>query len=159
MSTPVEMHLESVVATESLGRSIGRLLRGGDVVALQGPLGAGKTTLAKAIGSTLGVDDLSSPSFTIAHEYRLNSGLRFIHIDAWRLATEDDLRELGWTEWINASDVVLCVEWCDRIAGAIPSSALHIDLWHSSGGRDACVLWADQSRLDEIFNQSSGLDP
>ncbi len=159
MNQSGDLHLESAAATEALGRVIARVLRGGDVIALQGPLGAGKTTLTKAIGQALGQDDLTSPSFTIVHEHRLASGLRFIHVDAWRLGGPDELQELGWHEVAGASDTVTCVEWPDRIAMAIPETALRIELWHARGGRGVHLAWSDAARLHDVARQFSGLVP
>ena len=108
---PLSCDLHGLQDTEHLGRRIGACLRGGDVLALRGELGAGKTSLVNAIGESLGVVDIASPSFSLAHEHVTNSGLRLVHIDAWRIISVDELSELGWDDWIVDANTIICIEW------------------------------------------------
>ena len=77
------MKIDSAEAMQELGRKIGAHLKVGDVVALVGPLGAGKTELTKGIAAAFGIEDVTSPTFVIARSYRSNPPL--IHMDAYRL--------------------------------------------------------------------------
>ena len=137
--------------TVHLGRRIAACLRGSDVLALRGELGAGKTSLVTSIGKSLGVVDIASPSFSLAHEHVTNLGLRLVHIDAWRITSVDELAELGWDDWIIDANTIICIEWADRIEAALTGlCVLEIELTHTQGGRHAILQWADQSRLSSL---------
>jgi tRNA threonylcarbamoyl adenosine modification protein YjeE len=143
--------LPSLQETEHLGQRIAACLRGGDVLALRGELGAGKTSLINAIGESLGVADIASPSFSLAHEHVTNSGLRLVHIDAWRITSVDELAELGWDDWIIDANTIICLEWADRIEAALADlRVLEIQMAHTQEGRHAILQWADQSRLSSL---------
>ncbi|MDP7030478.1 MAG: tRNA (adenosine(37)-N6)-threonylcarbamoyltransferase complex ATPase subunit type 1 TsaE [Phycisphaerales bacterium] len=151
----MEMLLRDDAATQRLGRDIGGVLTGGDVVALRGTLGAGKTTLVRGIAAALGIDDLASPSFGLVHEHLRPAGGRFMHVDAWRLHAPQDMLELGWDEWAAATDTMVCVEWADRLgepaAGLWQSlHVLDIELAHAAGGRVVTLHWAGDSRLASL---------
>jgi len=146
------VHLADADATAALGARIGKAVRGGDVVALCGAYGAGKTTLAKAIGRALGTSEMSSPSFALVHEHPLPSGDRLMHVDAWRCSGPDALTELGWAEWSGADDVLVCVEWADRIEDALKSlDPLVVQVYHAEDGRDAELSWGDAARLSSLM--------
>src|SRR5262245_47994123 len=89
----------SEAETLLLGGALGSLLRGGDVVLLDGPLGAGKTTLVRAVAAGMGLDTgaVASPTFVVVHEY----GDRLVHVDAYRLGSAEDLDSLGWDRLIS----------------------------------------------------------
>jgi tRNA threonylcarbamoyladenosine biosynthesis protein TsaE len=104
--------------------ALGRLLQSGDVVALIGDLGAGKTTLTKSIGAGMGIlDDVTSPTFTLMHEYRGATPL--FHLDPYRLDRPEDLAEFGLDDYLNR-DGVLVVEWADRLLHLLPPNRLTI---------------------------------
>lgn len=117
--------------TERLGVAIGRTLQGGDTVALEGSLGAGKTRLVRGIAGGLGLepDVVSSPTFVLIQEYGPTpDGLTLAHADAYRLGGTDDLDAIGWDELAGVSDVVTIVEWASRITDAMPIGTVWIDL-------------------------------
>ena len=117
-------------ATDALGRRLGAVLRGGDVLGLEGPLGAGKTRLVRGIAAGLGVDPraVSSPSFVLVQEYETAEDLVLAHVDAWRLEGADAVEALGWDELVGAPDVVVIVEWPSRIADAMPAGAAWLEI-------------------------------
>lgn len=113
---------DSLDATAALGAQLAGLLRPGDVIALDGELGSGKTTLVRAVVAGLGLDValVSSPTFVIANEYPGSSGAPpVVHVDAYRLSGTDELDTIGWDRVVDGSAVVF-VEWPSRIAGALP---------------------------------------
>jgi tRNA threonylcarbamoyladenosine biosynthesis protein TsaE len=118
--------------TRRFGLALGRLLRPGDAVLLEGQLGAGKTTLVRAIAAGMGLDEraVSSPTFVTINEYASPGGLTLVHVDAYRLAGEDDLDSLGWDRALEG-DRVLVVEWPERIAAALPAGAATVRLTHA----------------------------
>lgn len=106
--------------TIDLGRKIGALLSPGDVIALIGPLGSGKTWLTKGIALGLGVDPtmvVTSPSFSLVNEY--NAGHPLYHMDLYRLERVSDILATGLEEYIY-NDGVAVVEWADRLPGILP---------------------------------------
>jgi len=122
--------------TEALGRRLGELLQAGDVVGLQGPLGAGKTRLAQAIAAALGVEeDVSSPTFVLMKRYR--GRWPVYHLDAYRLRDGDEFAELGPEEFLGGENVAI-IEWSDRVAAWLPEDRLELRL--ETTGRDARSL-------------------
>jgi len=121
--------------TVRLGRLLGALLGPGDVVALRGPLGAGKTTLTKGLAEGLGVPEprqVTSPTFVLVHQYE--GRLPVYHIDAYRLNGPADAEALGADEMFFGNGVTI-VEWAERVAAALPNEHLEIALEHSGEER------------------------
>lgn len=121
--------------TQRLGRVIGSRARPGDVIALRGELGAGKTQLVKGIAAGLGLDPqaVASPTFVLMHEYESadESDAVLIHIDAYRLKSAAELDTLGFED--AAGESVVVIEWADRVADALPDDLLILDLEHAGG--------------------------
>src|SRR5207249_9263871 len=120
--------LPDLAATEAFGRRLGGLLFPGAVVALVGPLGAGKTHLARAIAAGLGVPDprvVTSPTFVLIQEYA--GRLPVYHFDAYRLRGEGEFFDLGAHEYFDGGGVCL-VEWADRVRGCLPPEHLRVEL-------------------------------
>jgi N-acetylmuramate 1-kinase len=132
-----EMKLPDEDATAALGRLIAEELGPGDCLALSGGLGAGKTTLARAIIRNLAGDpglDVPSPTFTLMQGYDTPDG-PLVHADLYRIGGPDELHEIGWDEWLGRS--VLLVEWPERAGSALPPSRLQVDLGLSPGEPEA----------------------
>jgi tRNA threonylcarbamoyladenosine biosynthesis protein TsaE len=119
--------------TIALGESLALLLRPGDVLGLDGDLGAGKTRLVRGLAAGLGVDPagVSSPTNVLIHEYRptreplnrhVGVGTPVFHVDAYRLSGPQDLDALGWDRVVDALGVTL-IEWFERIRDAEPAAA------------------------------------
>jgi tRNA threonylcarbamoyladenosine biosynthesis protein TsaE len=128
MPESLTLDLPDLSATESLGRRLGQLLFPGAVVALVGPLGAGKTHLTRAVAEGLGVADsraVSSPTFVLIQEYQAR--LPVYHFDAYRLRGEGEFFDLGAHEYLEGSGVCL-IEWADRVPGCLPAEHLRIEL-------------------------------
>jgi tRNA threonylcarbamoyladenosine biosynthesis protein TsaE len=120
--------LASPEATEELGRSLGERLFAGAVVALVGPLGAGKTQLARAIALGLGLADgrmVTSPTFVLIQEYPAR--LPIYHFDTYRLPDPAAFADLGAGEYLEGEGVCL-VEWADRVEHLLPVDHLRITL-------------------------------
>ena len=118
--------LENEAATVALGARIARALKAGDAVLLQGELGAGKTTLARAILRALGVREyVPSPSFTLVQSYE-TPGLTVRHFDLYRVEQPRDLDELGLEEALGEGAVL--IEWPERARERMPANALEVQL-------------------------------
>ncbi|HEX6990589.1 MAG TPA: tRNA (adenosine(37)-N6)-threonylcarbamoyltransferase complex ATPase subunit type 1 TsaE [Gemmatimonadales bacterium] len=113
----------------SRGEQLGRQLPPGAVILLSGDLGAGKTTLARAIIRGLGADEaVSSPTYALVHHYHGARG-DIYHVDAYRLRHPDEAADLDWDTLASAD--ALLVEWPERAAGWVPPASLHIALGHT----------------------------
>ena len=111
----------------AVGEAVAWLLRPGDVVALTGELGAGKTTLVQGAARALGVGDrVLSPTFTLVREYR-DGRMPMFHLDVYRLDRIQDVLDLGFEE-MAGGDGVLFVEWGDAIEALLPESRLELEL-------------------------------
>ncbi len=124
---------ERVMLTEpelvARGEQLGRELTRGAVVHLSGDLGAGKTTLARAIIRGLGAaDTVSSPTYSLVHHYHGARG-DIYHVDAYRLRHPDEAADLDWQTLISGE--ALLVEWPERAAGWVPPATLRIALGHT----------------------------
>jgi len=122
----VEFVSESEQNTRAWGKALGKMLVPGDLIALEGPLGAGKTRLAQGIISGLGINEyVKSPSFTLVHEYK--AAFKVCHLDAYRLRGPTDLEDVDYEEYFFG-DWICVVEWADRIRGALPPDYLRVEI-------------------------------
>lgn len=136
--------LPDLAATEALGQRLARLLRPGDTILLEGPLGAGKSALARALLRALADDpalEVPSPTYTLVQGYDTSIGL-VQHFDLWRLDGEAALAELGWDE----AEAAL-VEWPDRLGSLRPADALLVELLPAGGDHRRAVLTGWEGRL------------
>ena len=113
--------------TRAFGEAIGRRLTGGEWIALEGNLGAGKTQLIQGLARGLGITDtaVTSPTFVYVHEFRGRHPLA--HVDLFRIEREADLFDLGLLEYLD-SPWVVAIEWADKAGGALPAERLTIRL-------------------------------
>ena len=129
--------LPDEAATERLGATLASRLRPRDVVALQGGLGVGKTTLARAILRAASGDPaliVPSPTFTLVEIYDTPMGV-FWHFDLYRLEEPEQVFELGWEE--ARADGMALVEWAERLGALLPSERLTVTLAMEGDGRRA----------------------
>ena len=122
------MILHDLAATEILAQRLARLARPGDALLLSGPLGAGKSALARAFLRAL-LDDpaleVPSPSYTLVQSYAVPAGGQAHHFDLYRLGGAEEVLELGWDE---ALEGIVLVEWPERLGALAPPGALRIAL-------------------------------
>ena len=125
----VEFVSGSPVQTARIGERLGRLLRGGEVICLEGNLGAGKTCFAQGLGRGWGAtDDLTSPTFTLIHELqRAADKARLYHVDHYRIEQEAEAWMLGLTDLMDATASVV-IEWPERAPSLLPPERLWIKL-------------------------------
>jgi tRNA threonylcarbamoyladenosine biosynthesis protein TsaE len=132
--------LPNAEATSRLGAAVALALRPGEAVCLEGPLGAGKSTLARALVRTLTTphEDVPSPTFTLVQFYETSiEGHRFplAHFDLYRLERADEAFEIGLDEALEEGAAV--IEWPERLGGRLPLDRLDIDIAVSGDGRTA----------------------
>ncbi len=139
-----EVITNSPEETIELGKKIGSQLKGGEVIALVGNLGAGKTHLIKGIASSMQGDDgyedgVSSPTFVLVNEY-LGGRLDLYHIDAYRLDSPRDFELLGFDDLCYEDSVVL-IEWADKVEQSLKGvEPLRLELYHESQSQRRIVL-------------------
>lgn len=126
----------TVEETWELSARLASELKPGDVVCLEGELGAGKTTFTQGLAAALGVKGrVTSPTFCIVQEHRGN-GSFLVHMDLYRLQGEDDVLAIGWEDYLSEG-AILVVEWPGRAGSLIPASAHHICFTHLGDNSNA----------------------
>ncbi|MGB9711859.1 MAG: tRNA (adenosine(37)-N6)-threonylcarbamoyltransferase complex ATPase subunit type 1 TsaE [Dissulfurimicrobium sp.] len=159
------MRSSSLKETRLLGRCLAKLLFPGDVVLLSGDLGAGKTTLVKAVCSGLGMDErqVTSPTFAIIHEYRAAMP-PVCHADLYRLGPDVDAGKIGLLEYLGGEWVVM-IEWGEFLDDAARGNVLKIDMrWRNETARDVAIDgfgtgWLERlSTLDACLKETNVMD-
>ncbi len=118
--------------------SFARSLQGGDVVALFGDLGTGKTCFITGVAAGLGVaGHVASPTFTMIHEYPA-AEWTVVHIDLYRITSVAELAELGIEEYFREQCICL-IEWAERMMGHLPASAIRVKLAYGKGDNDRLI--------------------
>lgn len=182
MTLHATRHLDSPDATTAFAKGLASVLRGVDVVALAGDLGAGKTTLVRELTHALGGGHAHSPTFVLVNEYPLtlhgrgedaqrSGASRLIHIDAYRLSSTEDLDTLGWDTFMDTrladahgrasgarTDAIVLIEWAERIADALPTDLARISL--SATGEESREVtldfpdsWRDRPGVPELLER------
>ena len=131
MSESLELVIDDAEAMEALGARLAVVLRAGDVVLLNGELGAGKTTLTRGLGSALGARGaVTSPTFVLARTHPTASGVPLVHVDAYRLASAAEVDDLD----LDLDGAITVVEWgAGKLDGAV-GSWLELDIVRPVGG-------------------------
>ena len=122
--------------TTKFGQSLASEFVGGEVLAMVGDLGAGKTCLSQGVAQGLGIKrKVNSPTFVVMKVYDLNNknGIKkFCHIDAYRLSSAEDLIAIGALDYLNRADTVTIIEWAEKVADIWPQDTILINIKHQS---------------------------
>ena len=122
----IQIKLNGLEETKDFGIKLGELLNSGDILCLNGDLGAGKTTLTKSIGIGLGVTDyITSPTFALINEYE--GRIPVYHFDVYRLANVEELYDLGFDDYFYGKGVCI-IEWADKIEKLLPKDRIVLDI-------------------------------
>jgi tRNA threonylcarbamoyladenosine biosynthesis protein TsaE len=137
--------------TAALGVGLAEMLRPGDIVLLRGELGAGKTTLVRAVARALGVTEpVTSPSFSLANRYA--GRVPVAHLDAYRLSSVDD-EEMGLALEVIGDDAIAFVEWPETLAHGLPEARLEVDLEHQGGDRRLVTFRSSDPDLESRLHR------
>lgn len=122
----MQIKINGLEETKEFGIKLGKLLNSGDILCLNGDLGAGKTTLTKSIGIGLGVTDyITSPTFALINEYE--GRVPVYHFDVYRLENVEDLYDLGFDDYFYGKGVCI-IEWADKIEKLLPKDRIVLDI-------------------------------
>ena len=121
-----EFHTKSPAETRAIAETFASSLRGGEVIALQGDIGVGKTIFTKGLAAGLGItSNVTSPTFNIVRQY--NGRLPLYHFDVYRITEPDEMLEIGFEEYLYSGAVVV-IEWPELISDLIPQDAITITI-------------------------------
>lgn len=131
------MITRSLEETIDYARNFASHLKGGEVLALHGDLGSGKTSFVKGLAEGLNIDEIiTSPTFVLLKKYQIlepkfhpggGMGGSLVHIDAYRAETIEDIKSVGIEDYLNRDDVVLVVEWAEKIQAILPKNTININ--------------------------------
>jgi len=138
MTSVQDRTVSTAEETERVAADLARTLRPGDVVALDGELGSGKTSFVRGLAGGLGCEGVvTSPTFVRMQRYTGDGG-EFVHIDAYRFEGDADLAQLGWDELVDDRRAVIAIEWAVRVAHALPERRVDVTLAYAEG--DARII-------------------
>jgi len=138
MNRKGQLIAQSALQTRGFGKALGKTLGPGDVVAITGPLGVGKTVFAQGLADALGIDDaVTSPTFTIMNEY--SGRLPLYHLDLYRLNSPDEFVWLGFEERLNGTGVSV-IEWGERAGKELPKRALRVTMEFIEGEQRSITI-------------------
>ena len=139
-----EYHVASVEETWATARLFAAELASGDVVALDGDLGSGKTTFVQGLAAALGAKRaVTSPTFCLVVEHPTDK-LLLVHLDLYRLHGPDDVLDLGWEDYLSRGAALL-VEWPDRAGELIPATAWHVAFEPGTGEEERTIRFSKGS--------------
>lgn len=129
---------ENEKQTYEFARAFASKLKGGEIILLNGELGAGKTVFVKGLAAGLDIaDDVTSPTFTLMSEY--DGRLKLFHFDVYRLHNGAEAYEAGLTEYFGEADAVCCIEWSDNIADAFCGGEIDVRINYCENGREIII--------------------
>ncbi len=141
---------ESIEDTLNIGRIIGKNLSGGDVVALIGDLGSGKTCITQGIALGIGIPEeyrITSPTFTLINEYP--GKITLYHIDIYRLSGPQDLEDMGYEEYFYGDGVTI-IEWAEKIKDILPKKCLHVYLRYLDENKREIKISGHTGKTEQI---------
>ncbi len=147
----LEFFSRSPEQTRRIGLRLGGLLKPGDVICLQGDLGAGKTTFTQGLAQGWGsLDSVSSPTFILVNQYRRADGSKLFHMDAYRLDSVPEAEELDLDSMLAEGAII--IEWPERLGDLIPKEHLHIRLEHISEEHRQMNFHAHGKHYDNLID-------
>jgi tRNA threonylcarbamoyladenosine biosynthesis protein TsaE len=147
----IEIISVSAQKTWEMARSVGEKLKPGDVLALSGELGSGKTCFTGGLARGLGVDDkyqITSPTFTLINEYPARHKL--FHFDVYRLNSYSEFEDLGYEEYFSNGGIVV-IEWAEKIAQILPPETIFIYFEYLDENKRKIIVKGQKNRLQDLL--------
>ena len=132
----------NVEETGRIAQEVAKSLQGGEVLALSGNLGAGKTVFVKALAKAMGVEEnITSPTFVLMKVYDVEVGKirRIVHVDCYRLEGQEDLADIGLSDYLAFDNSVVVIEWADKIIN-LPDSTIKIKIENLEGDKRIIII-------------------
>ena len=132
INTNMNQITKSNKETIEFGKELAQKLIGGDILLLNGDLGAGKTTLVKGLAAGLDVtEEITSPTFTLMNVYDSKNKLKLVHIDTYRLKNQEELLEIGVEDYLGEKNIICVIEWPEKIKGLLKNKkTISVDIEH-----------------------------
>ncbi len=150
----IQLQSESEQQTLSVAKALATSIQPGDVIALEGELGAGKTVFVRGLAEGLGISPslVSSPTFVIRQEYtgKGAESPQLVHIDSYRLGGVDDLESIGWNELLAEKNAIVAVEWPSRIHPALPPNRIDVEIDHAGTQSRAIIISVPEELADRL---------
>ncbi len=149
-NTKIEIISVSADQTWEIARFMGGKLRKGDVLALSGELGSGKTCFTGGLARGLGIDEkyrITSPTFTLINEYQ--GRFKLYHFDVYRLNGYSEFEDLGYEEYFCSNGIVV-IEWAEKIVKILPANTFFISFEYIDENRRKIIIKGDKSRVKEL---------
>ncbi|GBD89879.1 tRNA threonylcarbamoyladenosine biosynthesis protein TsaE [bacterium BMS3Abin04] len=125
MNFPFKIIAHSEEATKSIASRFSRVIKTGDVVALNGNLGSGKTFFVKSVCENYNITGVQSPTFAIVNEY--SGDKKIYHFDFYRLKNTEELLDIGFEDYINDTETIIFIEWADKFNNVLPMDRYEIN--------------------------------
>ena len=139
MNFPLNIVVNSEEETINLAKNFAALLNAGDIVLLNGDLGTGKTFFVKNICRIFGIENVSSPSFTLVNEYK--NGKKIFHLDFYRIKKVEELYDIGIDEYLGDNEAIIFIEWSDLYYEVVPKYRYKINLKYvNNSSREISIL-------------------
>ena len=136
--TMEELFIRNAEEMITFGEGYAKSLKAGDILAIVGDLGAGKTHFTKGVAAGLGYADCTSPTFTLVNESH-GGDYDLYHFDFYRIKKEEELWSLGWDEYLEKGGVVIA-EWADLFPEVFPAHTTWMKIQHEKGGRVVKIM-------------------
>lgn len=144
--------------TRTLGRRLGEMVQAGDVICLQGELGAGKTTFVQGLGTGLGIrQSIHSPTFILANEHR-GGRVPLYHLDAYRVQSTAEAIGFGLDDYLDGRGVVV-IEWAEKIRAGLPDESLWIEFEHAGENERTLSFTARGAHYTELLSRLRAVAP
>lgn len=128
---------QNVSQTTKLAQDLAKKLHGGEVLALSGDLGSGKTTFTQALAAALKIKEkITSPTFVMLKCYPViinDKKVDFVHIDAYRLESKEDFQSIGAEDYLNKDNVIMVIEWAEKVKDLLPKDVIWINFKYLNG--------------------------
>ena len=141
----MEIYTKTKEETIKFGTELANSLKSGDILCLEGELGAGKTTLVKGLAKGLGInEEILSPTFVLMNIHEIKNNKKnieqVVHIDTYRLKNEEELLDIGAEDYLGAPNTICVIEWPEKIAGLLKGKkVITVKIEHAEGGRKITV--------------------